>query len=118
MGIEMNPRTPDMQTERRDDGTSADLVERLNDPHRRLVVSDRQEAAIEIKRLREQFWETARTSHEWMQKHDGLLGFIQKRSAVLKELIAEDAAAKRRREDAEQDADEGMDNGRNTGGKV
>lgn len=29
----------------------SDLVERLNDPHRRLVVSDRQEAAAELARL-------------------------------------------------------------------
>jgi len=40
-----------------------DLIERLNDPHRRLTVSDRQEAAFEIARLRAaQEWQDISTA--------------------------------------------------------
>lgn len=42
--------------------------------------------------VREQLLDAIRLSHEWMQKHDKLLGFIQKRPSVLKELIAETGA--------------------------
>lgn len=46
------------------------------------------EARAEIERLRAQLLETQLLSHDWMAKHDRLLGFIQARPAVLKELIA------------------------------
>lgn len=44
----------------------------------------------EIERLRAELQDATRLSHEWMKKHDKLLGFIQKRPEVLKELIAAD----------------------------
>lgn len=37
---------------------------------------------------RGQLLDASRLSHEWMRKHDRLLGFIQKRPEMLKELIA------------------------------
>lgn len=48
--------------------------------------------------LLEQLAQTNSLSLEWMQKHDRLLGFIQARPAILRELIADDAAPCRQRE--------------------
>ena len=45
----------------------------------------------EIERLRADLQQTWSLSLEWQKKHDKLLGFIQKRPAVLKELIEHDA---------------------------
>ena len=53
---------------------------------------DCEAAYEEIERLREQAVEDQRLSFSWMAKHDRLLGFIQKRPAMLKELIEEDRA--------------------------
>lgn len=41
----------------------------------------------EIERLCAELLDARKLSHEWMKKHDKLLGFIQARPAVLKELI-------------------------------
>jgi hypothetical protein len=39
--------------------------------------------------IRDQLVDACQLAHEWMSKHDKLLGFIQERPALLKELIAE-----------------------------
>lgn len=47
----------------------------------------------EVDRQHDRILETSKLSYDWMRKHDELLGFIQARPAVLKELIQHRAGA-------------------------
>ena len=57
----------------------------IEEAKRLLHNSDSRLPAIE-----ERLLEETRLSFEWQKKHDKLLGFIQKRPALLKELIEQD----------------------------
>src|SRR5258708_106532 len=70
----------------------ADLAKRLVTAHCRITELRKQASEIaalhsRVAQAEDSAAESWRLSHEWMVKHDKLLGFIQKRPTMLKELI-------------------------------